>query len=356
MPLDKSRRNQTILWTGVASVCVILLYILSPVLAPFMLGLAIAYVLAPAVRYMEAMKIPRPLGVGIAVLFLVVAILGVLLIVLPLLRRELMMFLERLPYWVQLYNDNYAENLSSILGTDARIELASIVGFVQSTLTGTSTVTSSMSDYLLSSSATLITIGITLVLTPIVVIYLLLDWQGFITKIYDLIPRRFLSSTQSILTEIHKLLSSYLRGQLLVMTILAGYYSTGLTIAGFDSAIPIGVLTGMLIFIPYVGFGIGLTLAILSGVLQFGDYYGVVAVAIVYGVGQLLEGMVLTPNIMGNRIGLHPLVIIFSVFVFGQLFGFFGVLLALPLCATVSVLIRRVYSSYRGSEFYTDEQ
>ncbi|WP_051919424.1 AI-2E family transporter [Basilea psittacipulmonis] len=354
--MDKSKRNQTIIWVAVGMVCAFLFYILSPVLAPFMLGVAIAYVLAPVVQYLVMMKIPRPVAVGFSVLLLILIILGIILVVFPLLRRELLLVITRIPYWVQLYNTNFAAQVGSFMGVDASIELSAIRSFVQDAVMGTNNMTNSVFEYVLDSSTVVITVVITILLSPIVAIYLLLDWQGFIARTRDLIPRRFLNSAQSLLSDIDSLLSSYLRGQLLVMVILAFYYSIGLTIAGFDSAIPIGILTGMLVFIPYVGIGIGLTLAILTALLQFGDYYGLLAVAIIYGVGQVLEGMVLTPNIMGNRIGLHPLFIIFSVFIFGKLFGFFGVLLALPLCATASVLVRRVYASYRSSTFYTDEQ
>jgi predicted PurR-regulated permease PerM len=152
--------------------------------------------------------------------------------------------------------------------------------------------------------------------------------------------------------EVDSLLAQYLRGQLLVMLVLAIYYSTGLAIAGFDVALPVGIITGLLVFIPYVGFGLGLGLALIAAMLQFSGWHGLIAVAIVYGIGQVLESFILTPRLVGERIGLHPLVVIFALMAFGQLFGFVGILLALPCSAIMSVVVKHVRAHYLDSSFY----
>ncbi|MGO1767013.1 MAG: AI-2E family transporter, partial [Advenella sp.] len=242
--------------------------------------------------------------------------------------------------------------LNHLFGVSAEIDILKIREVLQDAITGTDSLTTTIITYAKSSGSAVIFFFVNLLITPVVLVYLLFDWDKFILSIREVIPRRYLSGTLSVFRDIDRLLSSFLRGQILVMLILAVYYSTGLSLAGFESAIPIGVLTGMLVFIPYLGVTFGLLLAILSALLQFDNYYGLISVAIVYGLGQILEGMVLTPKIMGERIGLHPLVIIFALFVFGQIFGFFGVLMALPISAALSVLIRRVYGQYRRSDFY----
>jgi predicted PurR-regulated permease PerM len=152
--------------------------------------------------------------------------------------------------------------------------------------------------------------------------------------------------------EVNHLLAQYLRGQLLVMLVLAVYYSVGLSIAGFDVALPVGILTGLLVFIPYLGFGLGLVLALIAAVLQFTGWQGLISVAIIYGAGQVIEGFYLTPRLVGERIGLNPLAVIFALLAFGQLFGFVGVLLALPASAVLMVAFRHLRQHYLRSSFY----
>ena len=236
-------------------------------------------------------------------------------------------------------------------------------------------------------------------LTPIVAYYLLLDWAGMVERSKRLIPPRWLPSVQSFLDETDEVLGQYLRGQLLVMGVLAVfytvalalvglklalpigvftglavfvpylgfglglvmgllavYYSVALGLFGLDLALPIGVFTGLAVFVPYLGFGVGLTLATLAGLLEFsaqsGMGYTVAMVGVVYGLGQLLESFFLTPRLVGERIGLHPLAVIFALLAFGQLLGFVGVLIALPVSAVLLVAIRRVKQGYLASGLY----
>jgi predicted PurR-regulated permease PerM len=167
-----------------------------------------------------------------------------------------------------------------------------------------------------------------------------------------MVPRRWISLVTSMAVEADSLLAQYLRGQLLVMLVLATYYSVALAIAGFDVALPVGLLTGLLVFIPYIGFGIGLLLAVVAAILQFDGLQGLIAIAIIYGCGQVIEGFYLTPRLVGERIGLHPLAVIFALLAFGQLFGFVGILLALPASAILSVIVKRLREHYLQSPFY----
>ena len=170
-----------------------------------------------------------------------------------------------------------------------------------------------------------------------------------------MIPRRWVGKVTIMVSEVDDLLAQYLRGQLLVMLILAIYYSASLAIARFDIALPVGILTGLLVFIPYVGFGLGLTLALIAAILQFPGAQGLISVAIIYGIGQVMESFFLTPQLVGERIGLHPLVVIFALLAFGQLFGFVGILLALPISAILSVIVRHLRRHYLSSSFYNSE-
>jgi predicted PurR-regulated permease PerM len=195
----------------------------------------------------------------------------------------------------------------------------------------------------------------TLTLIPVVLFYLLLDWPAMLGRVAGCVPRRYIEPTMGMAREVDTLLAQYLRGQLLVMLVLAVYYSVALSIAGLDHALPIGIVTGLLVFIPYVGFGLGMTLGMIAALLQWHGVPGFAAVAAVYGVGQLLEGYVLVPYLVGDRIGLHPLAVIFALLAFGQLFGFAGVLLALPVSAALLVGLRELRGAYVASPIYQED-
>ena len=192
----------------------------------------------------------------------------------------------------------------------------------------------------------------TVVLIPVVLFYLLLDWHPMLARIAGAVPRRWVGRTVGMAQEVDTLLAQYLRGQLLVMLVLATYYSAALAIASFEVALPVGIITGLLVFIPYLGFGLGLMLALIAALLQFADWSGVIAVAVIYGCGQVIEGFFLTPRLVGERIGLNPLAVIFALLAFGQLFGFVGVLLALPASAVLMVAFKHLRRHYLSSSFY----
>jgi predicted PurR-regulated permease PerM len=191
-----------------------------------------------------------------------------------------------------------------------------------------------------------------LILIPVVLFYLLADWQRLVHHVEALVPMPARGVYDSFVNECDEVLGQYLRGQLSVMALLAVYYSLALWAFGLELAFPIGVFTGLAVFVPYVGFGVGLVLAILAGVLQFAPSEALLMVAVVYGLGQLIESFVLTPRLVGERIGLHPLHVIFALMAFGQLFGFVGVLVALPASAVLLVAIRRLRAQYQASALY----
>jgi predicted PurR-regulated permease PerM len=189
-------------------------------------------------------------------------------------------------------------------------------------------------------------------LVPVVMFFLLLDWPTFTGRVIELIPPRWRASALDLLGEIDALLGQYLRGQLMVMIALAAYYAIGLLLAGYELWLPIGLLTGLLVVVPYLGFALGTVFALISGMLQLGALHGLVATLVVYGFGQLLESFVLTPRLVGERIGLHPIAVLLALLAFGALFGFVGVLVALPLSAVVAVGLKRLRRAWLASDFY----
>jgi len=207
-----------------------------------------------------------------------------------------------------------------------------------------------------TGSLIIISVLVNLALIPVVMFYVLRDWNMIGERLDSLVPRDWLAKVQTIVHDIDLVLAEFLRGQVLVMIVLAAYYTIGLTVVGLDRALAIGVLTGLLVFIPYVGFGLGLVLGVLAALLQWHGWPAFLAVLAVYGVGQVLEAYVLVPWLVGDRIGLHPLAVIFALLAFGQLFGFAGVLLALPASAALLVGLRHLRAAYLDSPVYRGSQ
>jgi len=182
------------------------------------------------------------------------------------------------------------------------------------------------------------------------------DWDRIAERLYTLVPRDWLPKTRTIVSDVDRVLAEFLRGQLMVMLVLAVYYAVALTLVGLERGGAIGVLTGLLVFIPYVGYGLGLVLGVLSALLQWSGWGFFIAVLAVYAIGQLLEAYVLVPYLVGDRIGLHPLAVIFALLAFGQLFGFAGVLLALPASAVLLVGLRHLRAAYFASPVYGESE
>ncbi len=352
MKLSKHQRT-ALIWGSVALAGILLLWLLSPVLAPFIAALVLAYALAPAVQALVNRRVPRSLAVLVVELLFALALLAMVLLVLPILSKELPALREQIPVLAKAANDKVSPWLAQY-GIYMQLDPASIKAFVLKYLDANfedwlSTVLSSAR---IGGSFLLAFIG-NAVLLPVVLFYLLDDWPGLIARAKALVPLSARESVGSFLSDCDETLGQYLRGQLLVMGALAIFYSAGLALAGFDLALPIGVFTGLAVFIPYLGFGLGLLLALLAGLLQFASFYGVAAVAVVFGIGQLLESFVLTPRFVGERIGMSPLMVIFALLAFGHLLGFVGVLIALPLSAVAAVAARRLHRAYLSSSLFT---
>lgn len=344
------RRN--LAWLAVGVVGLWLVWLLSPVLTPFIVGAVLAYALHPAVEWLAAHRVPRVLAVVLVETAVILAAVLLLLLMVPILSKELPLLREQIPLLAERANQTLLPWLHR-LGFKVSLDTESIKAFVLKYLNANleDWLTTVLSSARIGGSILLAVIG-NAVLVPVVLFYLLIDWPPLVRRVEGLIPPRLLPAVQDFLGECDQVLGQYLRGQLLVMVLLAVGYSVGLASFGFDLAVPVGVFTGLAIFIPYLGYGLGLLLALLAGVLQFGGLYGMVAVAVVYGIGQGLESLLLTPRLVGERIGLNPLMVIFALLAFGHLFGFVGVLIALPVSAVLVVAVRRLRGLYLASPLY----
>jgi predicted PurR-regulated permease PerM len=358
-----------------------LLWLLAPVLTPFLVGAVLAYVLRPAVdalcgpaqlfsthraksfkRFGLPWRLPRWLAVLLVELVFVLAVVALVFLLLPVLLKESLLLQQQLPLWashsLDHLNAQYQTWLAPYLkqwGIHFVPDLASLKAWLlHYAQDNAQDGLRSLWLWLRSGSGLALGLLSNAVLVPLVLFYLLLDWHGMTKLLLQWIPLRWQASAQQFNAEVDSLLGQYLRGQLAVMLVLALFYSTGLALFGLDLALPIGVFTGLAVCVPYVGFGLGLLLALVAGLLQWGLAQTLVMLVVVYGAGQVLEGFYLTPRWVGQRIGLHPLAVIFALLAFGQLFGFVGVLLALPASAVLLVALRRAQAVYLNSRFYQE--
>jgi predicted PurR-regulated permease PerM len=342
-------------WLGIFAVCVWVLVGLGPVLMPFVVGAGLAYALSPLVGGLHRVLggyLPRLVCVlAVECVFLLVA-LALLTLLVPILLKELPLLREQLPLQLQRL-DAWLAPMLQHWGVQTRLDVASFKTFLMQHFDGSmdQVVTTLLSSLRMGGSMALTLIG-NAVLIPVVLFYLLADWDRFVALLREWVPLRWRAPVDGFMIEADAVLGQYLRGQISVMLALAIYYSLALRLCGLELALPIGVFTGLAIFIPYLGFGLGLLLALLAAVLQFEPLQALGVVALVYGAGQVLESFVLTPRWVGERIGLHPLAVIFALLAFGQLLGFVGVLVALPASAVLLVALRRLKQQYMASPLY----
>lgn len=328
------------------------LWLLAPVLTPFLIGAVLAYALHPMVERLVGKKVPRVLAVLAVETTAIVVLLAVLLLIVPILSKELPLLREQIPVLADHANRALGPWLAQF-GVNVALDIESIKAFLLKYLNANveSWLATALSSARIGGSIVLALIG-NAVLVPVVLFYLLMDWPQLQRRVQDIVPPRLRPGFDGFMSECDGVLGQYLRGQFLVMLAMALFYSVGLALFRFDLAVPVGVFTGLAMFIPYLGFGLGMILALLAGVLQYASWYGVIAVMAVYGVGQMLEGFYLTPRLVGERIGLSPLMVIFALLAFGHLFGFAGVLVALPVSAVLAVAAARVRGWYLQGPLY----
>jgi predicted PurR-regulated permease PerM len=331
-----------------------LLYLLAPILTPFLISAFLAYIGDPAVDRLETIKFSRTLSVAFVFFLMVTIGLCLLFIVIPLMEDQIRRLLMRIPDmidWLQL------ELIPWITQRfDLQPESINIDGLKQSLMGHWQTVGNVAGKFLekVSASGQLILLWVSyFLLVPVVTFYLLRDWDILVAKIRELIPREQEAVVVKLVKDSDAVLAEFFRGQLLLMFAQSIFYSIGLWIVGLEFSLLIGLTAGLVSFVPYLGLIVGITVAGIAAFMQFHDVAHIVYVLIVFGAGQALEGMVLTPLLVGDRIGLHPVAVIFAVMAGAQLFGFFGMLIALPLAAIIVVLLRHFHEQYLNSNFYT---
>lgn len=331
-----------------------LLYLLAPVLTPFLLAALLAYLGDPIADRLEKKKLSRTFAVVVVFAVMLFAGMLLLLILIPMLQEQLSALLSRLPLFVPWLQEVVIPRLS----TAAHIDLGNVdLEALKQTLAGNWQDLGNVIGLFLgkvSHSGQLIFAWLAyVVLVPVVTFYLLRDWDVLVANVQELIPRQYEPVVSKLTLECDSVLAEFLRGQVTLMLALGIMYSIGLWIVGLEFALLVGMMAGLVSFVPYLGAIVGIGVAGVLGFMQFHDLIHLIYILIVFGVGQAVEGMLLSPMLVGDRIGLHPVAVIFAVLAGGQLFGFFGVLLALPVAAIIVVLLRHLRQQYIDSNLYT---
>jgi predicted PurR-regulated permease PerM len=331
----------------------VLIYLLAPVLTPFMVAAILAYMGDPLVDRLENYKLPRTLAVVIVFIVLTLFAVIALLVLIPLLEHQFATLGNKIPGYVEVIQKRFVPWLNSHFDFGLQLDIDTIKSSLQAHWKEAGSAAKTLVAYATRSGAILAGWLANLVLIPVVTFYLLRDWDILVARIREMLPRK----SEPVITQLARasdeVLGAFLRGQLLVMLALSVIYTLGLWVAGLDLALLIGMLAGMVSFVPYLGFIVGIVVAGIAALLQFHDVIHLVYVLIAFGIGQALEGMLLTPMLVGDRIGLHPVAVIFAVLAGGQLFGFLGVLLALPSAAVIAVILRYIHERYKDSALYS---
>ena len=321
---------------------------------PFIVGALLAYLGDPLVDRLEKTRLSRTLSVCFVFGSMILIGLILLLFILPQLERQVTGLVTRFPQFISWAQDNILPRLSAVLGLDpGALDLGAVRDAVANHMKDISGIVGRLFVKLTQSGQLVIAWLAYLTLIPVVTFYLLRDWDILVGKVHDLIPRAHEKLASRLARQCDQVLAEFMRGQLLVMLAQAIFYSIGLWIVGLEFALLIGLLAGLVSFVPYLGLIVGISVAGIAGFMQFHDVIHLLYILLVFGVGQVMEGMFLSPLLVGDRIGLHPVAVIFAVMAGGQLFGFAGVLLALPAAAVIMVLLRQVHERYIESNLYT---
>ncbi len=339
-----------------------LISLLTPVLLPFVISAILAYLGDPLVDRLEMIHIKnwrlgRTLAVILVFLIIILSLIIVLLIIIPGLESQVSLFFGKLPNYIQWLNQTLLPWIQQALDMEIKpFHSRELVEVLKQHWQKAGGILGEVIGSVSQSSAVVAQWLMNIFLIPVITFYLLRDWDILVAEIHDLIPRRYVSTIVKLARDSDRVLAAFFRGQFYVMLALGVIYSIGLAMTGLELALLIGIVSGMISFVPYLGAITGIVLACLAAIVQFQDVIYLIPVMAVFAVGQALESTVLTPVLVGDQVGLHPVAVIFAILAGGQLFGFMGVLLALPVAAVIMVILRHIHELYRDSDFYSHSQ
>jgi len=343
-------------WISISVLFFVFIYLIRGILLPFVLGIFIAYFLHPVVDRVERTGTPRTVATLMIMACFFLTILLLSLLIVPVIAGQLSGLIAALPDYVTAYQQTYATELSRWLGGLP----AAATDSVKSAVSGFSGVMVKLAGEfvggLFHSGMAFLHLLSLILITPVVAFYLLRDWDGMVSRLDKLLPRHSAATIRQQLAIIDRTLAGFVRGQLTVCLMLATYYALGLSLAGLKFGIVIGLATGFLVIFPYVGLLLGMTVGLGVAFFQFDSTSQIAAVLAIFVAGGIMEAYIVTPRLVGKKVGLHPVWIIFGMLAGGTLFGFVGVLLAVPATAIIGVLLRFALERYRQSDYYQGER
>lgn len=341
-------QKQAQYWGIAATVFLLVMWFLGNTLLPFMIGGAIAYFLDPVADRLEAWGLSRAMATAVITVVAVLIFVIMIILVIPTLIAQTAQLIDALPgLFGQLQtfvNDRFPEAFAE--GSALREQIAKLGELLQSK-------SGQLFNALLGSARGLVNIFVLFLIVPVVAVYMLLDWDKMIARVDDLLPRDHAPTIRRLAGEIDRTLAGFIRGQGTVCLILGAYYAISLMIAGLNYGLVVGFIAGLVSFIPYVGTLVGGGMALGLALFQFwGDWWMIVAIAVIFQLGQILEGNILTPKLVGGSVGLHPVWLLLALSVFGSIFGFAGMMIAVPVAAVIGVVTRFVIAQYREGRLY----
>jgi predicted PurR-regulated permease PerM len=352
--LEIARFLRRLQWAAVGLGACWLLWLLAPILTPFAVAALLGWLGDPLVDRLELSGRSRNTAVILVFTLMALLLALVLIILVPVIESQIATLIESLPryrLWVTGVAIPWIEGRFGIQ-IASWLDLGHLIELVRSNWESAGGVAATVLGYVSRSGFALIGWMANLVLIPVITFFFLRDWDLIVGRVASMVPRDHIETVSRLARESSDVLGGFLRGQFLVMVILGIMYGAGLWAAGLDLGILIGIVAGLLTFVPYLGPASGVVLGVLAALMQYGDWKHIAGVLAVFGVGQLIESYWLTPKLVGDRIGLHPVAVVFAVLAGGQLFGFLGMLLALPMAAVVNVLLRYAHERYTKSNLY----
>lgn len=346
------------MWLVPLIVAVAVIWLLGSILTPFVIAAGLAYIGDPFVDRLEAHRFPRTAAVLTVFAVLTLGIALLVLLLFPLLEQQIRTLVENLPRYVQWIQQQVRPLVETVLPEGMSFDTLSWREFVAQHWSAAGGFVSAAFDRIFSSGTALLALLLNLIMIPVIAFYMLRDWDHMLAWIRDQLPRRAVGTISELARETDQVLGQFVRGQLLVMSVLSAIYVVGLYFVGLDLAVLIGIGAGLISFVPYLGVFVGVSVSVIAVLVNAGAdlWISLLGVAIVFGIGQIMETMVLQPLLLGDRIGLHPVTVIFAVLAGGSLFGFVGVLLALPAAAAIAVLVRFAGRRWRESRLYLDSE
>lgn len=343
-------------WILLIAALVAVFYFLGSSLTPFIVAALFAYLFNPLVERMERRGIARTWGVSLIFVLFVVVMAGIVIGLIPLIERQISNFISQLPAWIDWFRQRASPWLSEHFGIAVDIpDTRQLTDMLQQYWREAGGVAATVIGKVSRSGVAIVGWLINLVIIPVAAFYLMRDWNVLVERVHALIPRAVEPVIVKLARESDQTLSAFLRGQLSVMIVLGLIYGIGLWLVGISVGPLIGMIAGLISFVPYLGAIVGVAMGIIAAVVQYQDWFHVLMVLLVFGIGQSLEGYVLVPKMVGDSIGLHPVAVMFAILAGGELFGFVGVLVALPVAAVVMVVLRYLYDRYTQSELYQQE-